>query len=127
MIRIKWPYTHAHSRGVTNVAVFLAQKLGVPAKETTIVRRAVPLRDIGKLSVANNILDKPGKLSPRIGKRSACIPTAHERILERISGFQHPAFIASTQHGNSTVRATDAISARRSCRWNLAQSPSPIF
>jgi HD-GYP domain-containing protein (c-di-GMP phosphodiesterase class II) len=98
VIDIKSPYTHAHSRGVTRAAVFIAQKLGLPEKEIALVRRSALLHDIGKLSVPNNILDKPGKLTPEEWETIRLHPYYTQRILERISGFQHLAFVASTHH-----------------------------
>jgi HD-GYP domain-containing protein (c-di-GMP phosphodiesterase class II) len=98
IIDIKSPYTHAHSRGVTKAAVHIAEKLGMHEKEVSVVRRSALLHDIGKLSVPNNILDKPGKLTPQEWETIRLHPYYTQRILERISGFQHLAFIASTHH-----------------------------
>jgi HD-GYP domain-containing protein (c-di-GMP phosphodiesterase class II) len=98
IIDIKSPYTHAHSRGVTNAAVGIAHKLGLAEKEITLMRRAALLHDIGKLSVPNSILDKPGKLTAREWETVRLHPYYTHRILERISGFQHLAFVASTHH-----------------------------
>jgi HD-GYP domain-containing protein (c-di-GMP phosphodiesterase class II) len=98
IIDVKSPYTHAHSHGVTDAAVFISQKLGFPEREVMQVRRAALLHDIGKLSVPNSILDKPGKLSAREWEVVRLHPYYTQRILERISGFQHLAFLASTHH-----------------------------
>jgi HD-GYP domain-containing protein (c-di-GMP phosphodiesterase class II) len=98
IIDIKSPYTHAHSRGVTKAAVHIAEKLGMQEKEVSVVRRSALLHDIGKLSVPNSILDKPGKLTPQEWETIRLHPYYTQRILERISGFQHLAFIASTHH-----------------------------
>jgi putative nucleotidyltransferase with HDIG domain len=98
VIDIKSPYTHSHSRGVTSVAVAICQRLGLPEEQVTLVRRAALLHDIGKLSVPNNILDKAGKLTAAEWETVRLHPYYTQRILERVRGFQHLAFIASSHH-----------------------------
>jgi len=98
VIDIKSPYTHSHSRGVTSVAVAICQRLNLSEDEVRLVRRAALLHDIGKLSVPNNILDKPGKLTATEWETVRLHPYYTQRILERIRGFQHLAFVASSHH-----------------------------
>ncbi len=98
VIDIKSPYTHAHSKGVMSAAVAISTQLGLPESELTTIRRAALLHDIGKLSVPNKILDKPGKLTAEEWEAVRLHPYYTQRILERISGFAHLAFIASTHH-----------------------------
>jgi HD-GYP domain-containing protein (c-di-GMP phosphodiesterase class II) len=98
IIDVKSPYTHAHSKSVTNFSVAIAAHLALPEKEIVIIRRAALLHDIGKLSVPNTILDKPGKLTAQEWETVRLHPYYTQRILERISGFKHLAFIASTHH-----------------------------
>jgi putative nucleotidyltransferase with HDIG domain len=98
VIDIKSPFTHEHSRGVTSVAVAICQRLNLPEEQVALVRRAALLHDIGKLSVPNNILDKPGKLTSAEWESVRLHPYYTQRILERIHGFQHLAYIASSHH-----------------------------
>lgn len=98
VIDVKSPYTHAHSKGVPSVAVAIASKLGLGEKEIPVIRRAALLHDIGKLSVPNKILDKNGKLTAQEWEAMRLHPYYTQRILERISGFKHLAFLASTHH-----------------------------
>ena len=74
------------------------QRLALPEEQVTLVRRAALLHDIGKLSVPNNILDKPGKLTAAEWETVRLHPYYTQRILERIHGFQHLAFVASSHH-----------------------------
>ena len=62
------------------------------------IRRAALLHDIGKLSVPNKILDKNGKLTAQEWETIRLHPYYTQRILEKIAGFKHLAFIASTHH-----------------------------
>jgi HD-GYP domain-containing protein (c-di-GMP phosphodiesterase class II) len=98
VIDAKSPYTHEHSQRVTRVAVAIGSAMGLDDKNLTVLRRAGLLHDIGKLSVPNSILDKPGKLSATEWETVRLHPYYTQRILERINGFQHLAFIASTHH-----------------------------
>lgn len=98
VIDVKSPYTHSHSRGVTSVAVAICQRLGLSEDQVTLVRRAALLHDIGKLGVPNNILDKAGKLTAVEWETVRLHPYYTQRILERIRGFHHLAFVASSHH-----------------------------
>jgi putative nucleotidyltransferase with HDIG domain len=98
VIDAKSPWTFRHSIGVTEAAVGIAQVLGLPEAQVTQIKHAALLHDIGKLSVPNSILDKPGKLT---GEEFAVVrkhPYFTERILEKIGSFGHLAFIAGAHH-----------------------------
>jgi putative nucleotidyltransferase with HDIG domain len=98
VIDVKSPFTHEHSRSVARVAEAIVTHLGLD-KETVIrVRRAALLHDIGKLSVPNCILDKPGKLTAQEWEAVRLHPYYTQRILEKVSDFQELAFLASTHH-----------------------------
>ena len=63
VIDAKSPFTYRHSTGVAGAAVAIAKELSMSPADVTLIRRAALLHDIGKLSVSNAILDKPGKLT----------------------------------------------------------------
>jgi putative two-component system response regulator len=56
--------THEHVERVAHTATLLAQGLGLPEAQVSLIADAAPLHDIGKLAVADTILLKPGKLTP---------------------------------------------------------------
>ncbi len=56
--------TRGHSDRVTALTLELAQKMGLSAEELIHLRRGVFLHDIGKMVIPDNILLKPGPLSP---------------------------------------------------------------
>ena len=62
------------------------------------LRRAALLHDIGKLSVPNRILDKPGSLTPDEWAVIKLHPYHTYQILERIPVFGELAFDASAHH-----------------------------
>jgi len=58
-------YTRIHSEDVAAYALFLAERLGLPEDVRTTLRIAALLHDVGKIGVPDDILRKPGKLTPR--------------------------------------------------------------
>ncbi len=64
LIDFKSNYTAAHSAGVTECAVRLAQLEGFTRFELTCMEIAGNLHDLGKLAVPVALLDKPSALSP---------------------------------------------------------------
>jgi HD-GYP domain-containing protein (c-di-GMP phosphodiesterase class II) len=98
IIDAKSPYTHRHSLGVAEAAEAIGSRLNFPRDEMITLHRAALLHDIGKLSVPNSILDKPGKLTPLEWETVRLHPYYTQRILEKVTGFKHLAFIASAHH-----------------------------
>jgi putative nucleotidyltransferase with HDIG domain len=98
VIDTKSPYTYNHSVGVAKAAVEIAQGMGLAPNTTTMVRRAALLHDIGKLSVSNAILEKPGKLTEDEWTIMKQHPVYTRVILQNISGFEHLAFVAAAHH-----------------------------
>ena len=55
-------YTFGHCERVAEFAVRVAQALGLPPTELTVIRMGAYLHDLGKVKVPDEILNKPGKL-----------------------------------------------------------------
>jgi putative nucleotidyltransferase with HDIG domain len=98
VIDAKSHYTYRHSVGVASAAVQISDELGLAPNSVTMVRRAALLHDIGKLSVSNSILEKPGKLTASEWSVMKLHPVYTQKILKIISGFDHLAFIAGAHH-----------------------------
>ncbi len=62
-VEAKSLFTHGHSERVTHYALSLADAVGVSPHEREVLRKGALLHDIGKISVPDAILDKPGKLT----------------------------------------------------------------
>jgi len=60
----KDPYTKGHSDRVANLALLIAQKLGLNNQKTKEIVAGGLLHDLGKLNVPDEVLKKDGKLSP---------------------------------------------------------------
>jgi HD-GYP domain-containing protein (c-di-GMP phosphodiesterase class II) len=98
IIDAKSPYTCDHSRRVATYSVAINARLGHRAVDSVRLRRAALLHDLGKLTVPNRILDKPGALD---GNEWAIIrthPSYTLSVLQRVPGFQHLADDAANHH-----------------------------
>lgn len=57
-------YTRGHSARVQHYAVKIAQQMALPADQIELIRQFSALHDIGKIGIAEEILNKPDKLTP---------------------------------------------------------------
>lgn len=98
VVDAKSSFTYSHSVGVTNIAVGIATELGFDADRRRLIHRAALLHDLGKLSVPNTILDKPGKLDNAEWAVVKNHSQISEQILSRISHFGTIAKVAGQHH-----------------------------
>ncbi|HJR34341.1 MAG TPA: HD domain-containing phosphohydrolase [Gemmatimonadales bacterium] len=56
--------TGQHTRRVGRIARSIAEGVGASRSEVDVIARAAPLHDVGKIGVPDQILLKPGKLTP---------------------------------------------------------------
>ena len=56
--------TRAHLKNISIISYLLALALGLNKHDAELIKNASPLHDIGKVALADNILLKPGKLTP---------------------------------------------------------------
>lgn len=98
IIDAKSPFTFRHSNGVAEAAVSICDQLSMSADETKLVRRAALLHDVGKLSVSNAILEKPGPLDSTEWGVVKQHPYYTLQILRRIPGFGQLSDIAAAHH-----------------------------
>jgi putative nucleotidyltransferase with HDIG domain len=98
IVDAKSPFTYRHSHGVADAAVAIAQQLSFNAADTTFLRRAALLHDVGKLSVSNAILEKPAALDADEWKIVKKHPYYSYEILRRIPGFEALSEVAAAHH-----------------------------
>jgi two-component system response regulator RpfG len=134
--------TGGHDRRVGMLAGLIADGLGLPAKESNLIRVGSGLHDIGKLGIPDAVLKKPGRyteddrnrmqLHPQIGydilkdgdpaqRISAEIALSHH---EHYDGSGYPKGLEGESiplHGRITAVADvfDALAARGGYRHNL--------
>lgn len=82
-------YTDKHMKDIAEYSVAIASKLGLPESDIENIRKAALLHDLGKISVPDHILMKPGKLSEEemdIIKRH---PLNGAKIIEPVEPLKH--------------------------------------
>jgi putative nucleotidyltransferase with HDIG domain len=98
IIDAKSPFTFDHSRRVAGYAIAINERLEGRGVDATRLRRAALLHDIGKLTVPNCVLDKPGRLDPAEWALIRQHPTYTQRVLERVPVFRQFAADAANHH-----------------------------
>ncbi len=98
VIDAKSPFTYRHSAGVAGAAVAIARTMGMDERDVTLLRRAGLLHDIGKLSVSNAILEKPGKLDTAEWETVKKHAYYSYEILRRVPRFEQLSEIAASHH-----------------------------
>lgn len=116
LIDKKSAFTHEHSIGLSNYASLLSKYYSFSEEMTVRMKIAALLHDIGKLSIPNYILDKPGKLTAE----EFTIIKSHtyytKLLLSNIGGMEDISEWAANHH--ETLRGTgypDGIDADQLC------------
>ncbi|MGA7752199.1 MAG: HD domain-containing phosphohydrolase [Candidatus Sulfotelmatobacter sp.] len=81
--------THTHLQRVRTYAVEIAKELSLDEAQIEALRAAALLHDIGKLAVPEQIINKPGKLTPEEFEKMKVHPLVGAEILERVA-FPYP-------------------------------------
>jgi len=91
-------YTRGHSTRVTQYSLMIATQLGLPLDQRETLRVSALLHDIGKIGIRDNILQKPGKLTPEEMDHIREHPRYGERILSPIDNFDYIREIILKHH-----------------------------
>jgi PAS domain S-box-containing protein/putative nucleotidyltransferase with HDIG domain len=91
------PYTAGHQRGVAKLAVEIAQEMGVPEEQTSGLRIAGLIHDIGKIQIPAEILSKPTRLTDPEWSMIKAHPQAGYDILKTVE-FPWPVGQIVLQH-----------------------------
>jgi HD-GYP domain-containing protein (c-di-GMP phosphodiesterase class II) len=87
-----------HSGDVADLAVAVGRRLGMPGPELAELQVAGALHDLGKLAVPQEILDKPGPLTPEEWEVIRRHPAAGEEIVSGIPTIAHMAPLLRSMH-----------------------------
>jgi putative two-component system response regulator len=103
-IEARDPYTHGHCERLADMSMRLASRLGASEEDIKALRRGGIVHDIGKVSVPDAILLKPGPLTaeemdlmrrhPLVGER-ICAPLKTFRLVLPIIRHHHERFDGS--------------------------------
>jgi putative nucleotidyltransferase with HDIG domain len=94
----KSAFTHEHSIGLFNHTTLFSKYYGFSEEETMKMKIAALLHDIGKLSIPNQILDKPGKLTAEEFSIIKSHTYYTKLILNNIQGMEDIAEWAANHH-----------------------------
>ena len=90
-------YTRGHTERVTRYALEIAHAFSLSPHELEILRYASQVHDIGKISIPDSILGKPGKLTPDERAIVELHPVKGEEVLEPLD-FLKPALPVVRHH-----------------------------
>jgi response regulator RpfG family c-di-GMP phosphodiesterase len=93
-------YTRGHSERVTIYARGLARYLKLPVEQRVLVERSAKLHDIGKIGIRDNVLQKPGRLTPQEYAEIQLHPSLGAEIIRPIS-FLHDTIEGIGHHHES--------------------------
>ncbi|MFC1962109.1 diguanylate cyclase domain-containing protein [Chloroflexota bacterium] len=141
-------YTYGHSKKVSKHAAHIGGIIGYSPESIERIRTAGLLHDIGKIGIADNILNKPGYLSPEdfepikahpdkgvailknVDSLKDCLPGVHYHH-ERYDGTGYPAGLKGEDipldaRILAVVDSYDAMTSRRSYRQLKASQEQAI-
>jgi len=87
-VEAKDPHTGGHSQRATELAVAIAQELGLSEEEIELIRYAGLLHDVGKIGISEQILLKPGPLNVKEWEVVRRHPALGANIVERAALLQ---------------------------------------
>jgi len=80
-------YTGEHSRDVVALSLAVAEELGLSERDRRDAEFAALLHDVGKIRIPNEIINKPGKLTPEEWELMKQHTIEGERLLHRVGGL----------------------------------------
>jgi HD-GYP domain-containing protein (c-di-GMP phosphodiesterase class II) len=95
---MRCPYFAGHSRGTADLVEAAATQLNIPSAETTLLRRAALVHDLGRFGVPGSVWDKPGPLSDTDRERMRLHVYYVERIFNRPEPLRRIGLLAATHH-----------------------------
>jgi putative nucleotidyltransferase with HDIG domain len=92
------PYTAGHSERVSQTSVVIARQLRLPEAEVAVIRLGALLHDIGKIGLADDVLQKAEPLSPDEYEQIKRHPALGARILRQVSFLEPHLPIVELHH-----------------------------
>ncbi len=112
LVEFRDEQTGRHVERMSQYAALLARKLGIPEGRCEVIRQASQLHDVGKVTVPDGILFKPGKLAPAEFEVMKVHAEAGYRML--------------ANSGSDLIRAGAAIARTHHERWDGTGYPHKL-
>jgi putative nucleotidyltransferase with HDIG domain len=80
-------YTGAHSRDVVELSLAVAEELGLGVRDKQRIELVALLHDVGKIRIPNEIIQKPGPLTPEERKVIETHSVIGEELLHKVGGL----------------------------------------
>ena len=87
LIETDHEYTGSHSRSVVALSLEVADELKLDSRERRNVELGALLHDVGKIAIPNEIINKPGPLSPEEWVVIKTHTVEGQRMLDRVGGM----------------------------------------
>jgi putative nucleotidyltransferase with HDIG domain len=97
-VEAKDPYTRGHAKRVAEYSLKVAEEFALEKEARDLLRDAALLHDIGKIGVKDEILLKPGKLTPEERRHMELHPIIGENILKPIHSLSKIAYLVRHHH-----------------------------
>lgn len=94
------PYTAGHSRRVSEYSCAIGRVIGMAENEIESLRIGALLHDVGKIGIADSVLQKADGLTADEFSLLKQHPTIGRRILEGVHGFQEYLPVVELHHEN---------------------------
>ncbi len=91
-------YTRQHSNRVTGISLIMGRELGCNSEELDILNFAGHLHDIGKIGIRDDILLKPGRLTPEEFEKIKEHPVIGANMLEQLGFWERERLIIRCHH-----------------------------
>lgn len=97
-VDLKSPFLHGHSTAVAALADGAARRLGLPAEQVALTRRAAFVQDIGRVAVPSRIWEHPGPLGSDAWLQVRLHAYHSEHVLGRCAALAPLAPLAGMHH-----------------------------
>jgi PAS domain S-box-containing protein len=113
--------TGRHVSRMASTAAFLAGRLGMDPEEVTLLRTAAPMHDVGKVATPDEILRKPGPLTPEEREEMQRHTTVGHEIL---SGSDSPLLQMAADVASPSPITSAGTAAATPTAWRARKSRS---
>ncbi len=100
MLAERDPYTAKHSEEVAELSAKIARKMGLPEDQVELIKAAARVHDIGKIGIPDNILLRPGPLTPEEWEILKQHPIRGAEVLRELEVYEGAVEMVLHEHEN---------------------------